>query len=129
MFSKLSIMLTLCISSPLHCSTNLQKAQENYHNTPQYKKWQEFKQKLEENKTLDNLNQEFFDAQKTCNQQSSFMIHRSSKKCSSTCIQAQELSEKIVELKNQLHDLEEAAIQTHEGQEYLRQRQAFFGKK
>lgn len=125
MFSKLFITLPLCMALPLHCSTNLHKAQENYHNTPHYKEWQKFKEKLDQEKTLEVLHQQFFDAQRACiKKKSGFRT-----KLSSKCMQAQELSEKIVQLKNQLHELEEAAIQTHEGQEYLRQRQAFFGKK
>jgi len=75
---------------------------------------------------LEKLHQQFFDAQSACiRKKSGFRT-----KLCLECIEAQKLSEKIMLLKNQLHELEETALQTHEGQEYLRQRQAFFvGKK
>ena len=107
----------------LHCSTNLQKAQENYHKTPHYKEWQEFKEKLNQEKTLEKLHQQFFDAQSACIKKKSGF-----RKISVECTQAQELSEKIVQLKNQLHALEEAAIQSHEGQEYLRQQRDHYAQ-
>ena len=122
MFSKLSIIVVLCMTISLHCSTSLQKAKEAYHKTPHYKEWQQFKEKLDKEKTLEKLHQQFFDAQRACiRNKSGFRT-----KLSLECTQAQELSEKIVQLKNQLHQLEEAAIQTHEGQEYLRQQREYY---
>ncbi len=120
MFSKLCIGLTLCTMQSLCSKIEFEKAQESYHNTPQYKQWKEFKEKLKQDKMLDKLNQDFFDAHKKCEEKQPRLIRRSSEKCLSACIQAQELSERIVQLKNQLHELEEIAIQTNEGQEYLR---------
>jgi len=125
MLSKLPLILTLSIAHPIYSENQLEKAQECYHRTPQYKEWQEFKEEVEKEKTLENLLVEFFDLKTKCKTQESGFR----KKCAAECIEADMLSDEIIKLKNKLHNLEEAAIQTHEGQEYLKQRQAFFGKK
>lgn len=116
MFSKLSIVFMLYAALPLHCSSNLQKAESRYRNTPEYVQWQELKEKVDQEKTLEKLNQEFFDMHRICNAKKSGF--RS--KLVSECEQVKEIGNTIVELKKTLHDLEENAIKTKDGQDYFK---------
>lgn len=120
--SLICTALLLCTLNKTHCWTEqigIQKAQQRYHSTPEYIKYREFKQKLEQDNKLDNLHRQFFDLHKKCIDQNSSIIPRFGRKDSPECIAAQKIAQEIAGLKSKLNELEEDAAQTKEGQEYF----------
>lgn len=115
-------ILLLCAIHRTNCWTELAKltkAQNRYHNTPEYIKYREFKQQLEQDSKLGTLGQQFFDLHRKCIEQNSSIIPGFNKKGSPECIAAKKLASEIATLKSKLGELEEDAAQTKEGQEYF----------
>lgn len=101
MIKNLSITLLCCIKMQSYClfdpimtmniiaqQSALQQAQDKYHSSPQYKKWQLFK--LHNESILKQLDEKFFDAHNKCVKQNAALVPRFFE--SEECIQARQLS-------------------------------------
>ena len=119
MIKKLYIVMLCSAITQAHY---LDQARDRYHNTLQYKKWQQFNKQNEV--TLKQLDKNFFEAHNKCVKQNSSLIPRFRE--TEECTQAGKLSQQYAALSHKLEELEEEAANTLEGKEYFHLLQVFF---
>lgn len=104
---------------PYSCyDKNVLRAQDAYHKTTNYIKYQELKQKLEQDKTLEKLDQQFVDLKRKCEEKTSTITIFRRKQCP-VCLEAAKIYNQFLLLKTELNELEENASNTQEGKEYF----------